>query len=297
MKNPPTHAITALIKTMRPKQWVKNIIVFAALVFDAKLLTWYYAWRATAGFVLFILISGVVYIINDLVDIEKDRQHPKKRTRPLASGQLSPRLAISVIFGMTVIALVAALWLSPLFTLTLFGYLGLQLTYSLRLKHIVLLDVLSIAAGFVLRVTGGALLVNAARFSPWLYICTTLGALFLGFGKRRGELVLLGNEAVNHRPILENYSVTFLDQLINIVTSATILAYAFYTFSAPNLQHSHHLMMLTIPYVIYGLFRYLYLIHIHGSTLAPDEVLLTDRPIQATLSLWGLTVIIILYLT
>jgi len=282
---------------MRPKQWVKNIIVFAALVFDAKLLTWHYTWRATAGCVLFILASGSVYILNDLIDIEKDRRHPKKQTRPLASGQLSPRLATGVVISTTLITLGLARWLNPLFALTLCGYLALQLTYSFRLKHIVLLDVMSIAAGFVLRVAGGALLVNAARFSPWLYICTTLGALFLGFGKRRGELILLGDQAVNHRPILQEYNITFLDQLINIVTSATILAYAFYTFSAPNLQHRHHLMMLTIPYVIYGLFRYLYLIHIQGSTLAPDEVLLTDHPLQVTLGLWGITVVAILYLT
>lgn len=291
-----SHTLKAIIQTMRPKQWVKNIIIFAALIFDSKLLIWYYTWRSLGGVLLFTVISGVVYMINDLVDIEKDQRHPKKQTRPLAAGQLAPHVAIGFVIVATLIALSLAFWLSPAFALVLLGYLILQLAYSLRLKQIVLLDVLSIAAGFVLRVTGGAILVNAERFSPWLYICTTLAALFLGFGKRRGELVLLGPEAVNHRPILQEYNLPFLDQLLGIVTSTTILAYAFYTFSAPNLAQNQHLMMLTIPYVIYGFFRYLYLIHVKGSTLAPDEVLLTDRPIQITLGLWGTTAVLILYL-
>lgn len=179
--------------------------------------------------------------------------------------------------------------------MTLFGYLLLQLAYSFKVKNVVLLDVLAIAAGFVLRVAGGVLLVDAERFSPWLYIITTLGALFLGLGKRRGELVLLGQEAENHRAILKEYTLPLLDQLISIVTSSTILAYAFYTFSAPNLP-GNHMMMLTIPFVIYGLFRYLYLIHVKGTTLAPDEVLLTDLPIQLTVLFWGMAAVGIMYI-
>jgi len=290
-----TRTIAALVKTMRPKQWVKNVVLFAALVFDKKLTQWHYVWQATIGFLLFILISGVVYIINDLVDIEKDRQHPKKRKRPLATGDLSPKVAFAAAIVLTVSALGAAFWLSPLFALILLAYLVLQMVYSLYLKNAVLLDVLTLAMGFVVRVAGGAVLVAAERFSPWLFICTTLGGLFLGFGKRRGELVLLGQKAENHRAILKEYSLPFLDQLLGIITSALILAYAFYTFSAPNLPQNYT-MMLTIPFAIYGLFRYLYLIQMKNLTLAPDEVLWTDRPMQITIILLGITAAGILYL-
>lgn len=280
---------------MRPKQWVKNVILFAALVFDKKLSHWHYVRQALIGFLLFILISGTVYIINDLVDVEKDRQHPKKRRRPLATGELSPKVAFMTAIVLTFGSLGLAFWLSPLFSLILSAYLVLQLTYSLYLKNVVLLDVLALAMGFVLRVAGGAVLVVAERFSPWLFICTTLGGLFLGLSKRRGELVLLGQEAENHRAILKEYSLPFLDQLLGIITSALILAYAFYTFSAPNLPQNYT-MMLTIPFVIYGLFRYLYLIHMQNLTLAPDEVLWTDRPIQIAAVLLGIAAVGILYL-
>ncbi|MBN2006191.1 MAG: decaprenyl-phosphate phosphoribosyltransferase [Anaerolineae bacterium] len=290
-----TRTIKALLKTMRPKQWVKNVFLFAALVFDQKLTKWHYVWQAFVGFLLFILISGTVYIINDLIDIEKDRQHPQKSRRPLATGELSPKAAFVTAILLTISSLGLAFWLSPLFTLILSGYLALQLVYSLRLKNVVLLDVLALAMGFVLRVAGGAVLVTAERFSPWLFICMTLGALFLGLGKRRGELVLLGQNAENHRAILKEYNLPFLDQLLSIITSAFILAYSFYTFSAPNLP-KNYTMMLTIPFVIYGLFRYLYLIQIKNLTLAPDEVLWTDRPIQITAVMWGIIATSILYL-
>ena len=285
----------ALLKTMRPKQWTKNGFIFAPLVFDDKLTNLHYLGRTVAGFLLFCVISGVVYTINDLADLEKDRRHPKKRFRPLAAGDLSPRVAVGAAVGLSVLSLGAAVWLQPSFAAILGGYLLLQLAYSFRLKHVVLLDVLTIAGGFVLRVAGGVPLVDALRFSPWLYLCTTLLALFLGLGKRRGELVFLGEQAGQHRAILDEYNVTLLDQLINAVTSSTILAYALYTFSAVNLP-PNHLMMLTIPFVIYGLFRYLYLIHVQGSTLAPDEVLLTDFPLQLDIVLWGASAALILYL-
>jgi 4-hydroxybenzoate polyprenyltransferase len=264
-------------------------------VFDAKLIEWPYVWRALAGFVLFVLVSGIVYVINDLADMERDRQHPKKSRRPLPSGELSPRVALVFAAVGSVVTLGVAVWLFPLFGMILLGYWLLQLAYSFWLKSIVLLDVITVAMGFVLRVAGGALLVNAERFSPWLYLCMTLVALFMALGKRRGELVLLGAEAGNHRDILKEYNFALLDQLIGAVTSATILAYAFYTFTAPNLPKNHG-MMLTIPFVIYGFFRYLYLIHVRGITLAPDEVVLTDRPLQATFVLWGVTATGILYL-
>ncbi len=283
-----------LLKTMRPKQWTKNVFIFAALAFDEKILNLRYLSSTVAGFILFCLISGVVYTINDLADIKKDRLHPKKRHRPLPSGELSPRFALTAAIIIGAGGLIGAALLNPVLALILAGYLLLQIGYSFSLKHIVLLDVMAIAAGFVMRVGAGVPLVDAERFSPWLYICTTLLALFLGLGKRRGELVLLKGEAVNHRAILASYTVPLLDHLISSITASTILAYALYTFSATNLPENH-LMMLTIPFVIYGLFRYLYLIHVEGSTLAPDEVLLTDRAMQVDIVLWGLSAVSILY--
>lgn len=295
MKSKFAKTIYALLKTMRPHQWTKNGILFAALVFDVKLFNLVYVTRTAAGFILFCLISGAVYTINDLVDLEKDQQHPRKRNRPLASGALSPKLAFGVAAVLTVVALGAALVLDAWFFLLLLGYLVLQLAYSFALKHIVLIDVLSIAAGFVLRVGAGVPLVSAERFSPWLYICTTLLALFLALSKRRGELVALAEGAGAHRPSLNAYTVPLLDQLISAVTSSTILAYTLYTFSAKNLPTSNA-MMLTIPFVIYGLFRYMYLVHAEQCTLAPDEVLLTDRPSQINIVLWGMSVVTVMYL-
>lgn len=284
----------ALFKTMRPKQWTKNVFIFAALVFDQKLFQWQYLWPTLVGFLLFCLVSGVVYIINDLVDMEKDRQHPRKRNRPLAAGQLSPGLAIGAAIVLGSGSLAAAVVVSPVFALILGLYLGLQLAYSFWLKQIVLVDVITLAAGFVLRVGAGVPLVTAERFSPWLYLCMTLLALFLALGKRRGELILLADNAASHRESLQEYNLPLLDQLMSMVTSSTILAYSLYTVFAPNLP-PNHMMMLTIPFVIYALFRYLYLVHVKGTTLAPDEVLLTDRPFQADLVLWGLAAIGILY--
>ncbi len=287
--------IIALLKTMRPKQWVKNGFIFAALIFDKKFLTMPYLWQTVAGFGLFCLISGVVYTFNDLVDLEKDRQHPKKRARPLPAGQLSPRVAMVSAVVLAALSIALAFFLSLDFALIIMLYLVLQIAYSFYLKHIVLLDVLALAGGFVLRVAAGVPLVDAERFSPWLYICTTFLALFLGLGKRRGEIVLLGQEAVNHRPILQMYTLSLLDQLMGVVTSVTLLGYALYTIFAPNLPQNH-MMMLTIPFVIYGMFRYLYLVQVDGSPVAPDEVALSDRPIQVTVLVWGILAMIILYI-
>lgn len=288
-------SLKALIKTMRPKQWTKNVILFAALIFDAKLLQPRYLLQTILGFILFCLISGVVYTINDLVDVEKDRRHPQKRYRPLAAGDLSSRFAIVAAILIGTGSLAVGFWLNPIFAAILTGYLAIQIAYSFKLKRVVLLDVMTIAAGFVLRVGAGVPLVNAERFSPWLYICTTLLALFLGLGKRRGELLLLEDEAHNHRATLRAYNLPFLDQLISVVTSSTVLAYALYTFSAPNLP-DNHTMLLTIPFVIYGIFRYLYLIHVQHWTIPPDEVLLKDRPSQINIVLWGLFAVAILYI-
>jgi len=286
--------IASLLKTMRPKQWVKNVFIFAALTFDVKLFNVYYLTQTIAGFVLLCLISGTVYIINDLADIEKDRQHPKKRNRPLASGALSTRVALAAGVLVALFALPLGFLLNPVFGAILAGYLLLQIAYSFWLKNVVIIDVMLIAAGFLLRVAAGVPLVEAERFSPWLYICMTLLALLIGFGKRRHELVLLQENANMHRQSLEEYNLSLLDHAISIVTASTLLAYALYTFSAPNLP-PNHTMMLTIPFVLYGIFRYLYLIHVKGMGGTPEEIALSDRPLQAAFVLWGLSVIVVMY--
>jgi 4-hydroxybenzoate polyprenyltransferase len=279
-------ALRGLLRTMRPKQWSKNAAIFAALIFDAKVFQPGPLSRTLAGFVLLCMVTGAVYIVNDLADIEKDRQHPTKRKRPLPSGALPIPVAIGGAVVLLGAALPLAFWLDTAFGLLAAGYFVLQLVYTFFLKNYVIVDVIVISAGFVMRVGAGVPLVPADRFSPWLYVCTTLLALFLGFGKRRQELVLLQDNAKNHRAILGEYSVQFLDEMINVVISAAIVAYSLYTFTAVNVP-PNHLMMLTIPLVMYGLFRYLYLIHIRGETAAPDEVLLKDPPIQLTVVVWG----------
>jgi len=286
--------ITGLVKTMRPKQWIKNILIFAPLTFDIKLFNLHYLAQTIAGFVLLCLVSGTVYVINDLADIEKDCQHPRKRNRPLASGQLGTGTAVVAAIVILLAALPLGFLLHPIFGITLTSYLLLQITYSFWLKNVVIVDVMLIAAGFLLRVAAGVPLVDAERFSPWLYICMTLLALLFGFGKRRHELVLLKENANAHRQSLEEYNLPLLDHAISIVTASTLLAYALYTFSAEGLP-PNHTMMLTIPFVLYAIFRYLYLIHVKGMGGAPEEIVLSDRPLQATFVLWGLSVVAVLY--
>jgi 4-hydroxybenzoate polyprenyltransferase len=288
--------LKALLKAMRPRQWTKNVVLFAALVFDQQLTPGNLPeiLRTTVGFVIFCLLSGVVYIINDIADIEADRLHPDKRRRPIASGQLPiPIARIFVVITLVVIIPLSVL-LSPAFAAIAVSYLLLNLAYSFRIKHIPLLDVLAIALGFVLRVAAGVVLIDVARFSPWLYVVTTLGSLYLGFGKRRAELALLADGANAHRRVLDGYTLPLLDQLITIVSGTTIVAYSLYTFSAPNLPENH-IMMLTIPFVIYGIFRYLYLIQVKHSGGAPEDVLLSDRALQISILLWGVSVLIVFY--
>ncbi len=279
---------------MRPRQWTKNAFVFAALIFDGKLTQVPALLHTLAAFVWFCLLSSAVYIINDLADIEKDRAHPDKRRRPLASGELSPRVAIIGAVVLAVIGLSGAFATGMALGWVVLSYLLLNLAYSFYLKHIVIIDVMSVAAGFVLRVVAGVVVVQVARFSPWLYVCTTLLALFVALGKRRHEITLLADNASAHRAILDHYTVPFLDQLISLVTSTTIIAYSLYTFSAPNLP-PNHLMMLTVPFVLYGMFRYLYLIHVRGLGGAPDELILRDIPFVLSVLLWGAAVVIVLY--
>jgi 4-hydroxybenzoate polyprenyltransferase len=287
---------TALIKTMRPRQWPKNAVIFAALVFDRQLGLhhWVATLRTLAGFVIFCLLSGVVYIINDLADAEADRQHPDKKNRPIASGQLPTWFAAWGAIFLLIVIFPLSYALSPTFAGVALAYLLLNLAYSKWIKHIVLLDVFAIALGFVLRVAAGAVLIIVARFSPWLYVVTTLGSLYIGFGKRRAELGLLEKGAGDHRRVLDGYTIALLDQLITIVSATTIIAYSLYTFSAPNLP-DNHVMMLTIPFVLYGVFRYLYLIQVENVGGAPEEVLLSDRPLQITILLWGLSILAIFY--
>jgi 4-hydroxybenzoate polyprenyltransferase len=286
----------ALFKTMRPHQWVKNVVIFAPIVFDRQLTPnhWPEIVRTVAGFFIFCLLSGLVYIINDLADAEADRQHPDKRNRPIASGELPPSVARVSIITLTIVIFPISYLLSPAFTFVAFLYLINNLAYSKWIKHTPLLDVFSIALGFLLRVIAGVTLIHVARFSPWLYVVTTLGALYIGFGKRRAELALLADGANAHRRVLDGYTIPLLDQFITILSGTTIVAYSLYTFSAPNLPENH-IMMLTIPFVLYGIFRYLYLIQVTHSGGAPEEVLLSDRPLQVSIILWGLCVLYIFY--
>ena len=300
--------LRALIKTMRPRQWTKNAFVFAALVFDRQLPNpealfvgqdWTQLipfFRTFAAFVLFCLISSSVYIINDIADVQADRQHPTKRNRPIASGRLPIPVAAVAAGILLLVTVPLAYLLSPWLAAVTLVYFIVNLAYSLWLKHVPLIDVLIIAAGFVLRVTGGVLaLESVQRFSPWLYVVTTLLALYLGFGKRRAELAMLADGASSHRKVLDGYTIPLLDQLILIVSSTTIVAYSLYTFSAPNLPQNHA-MMLTIPFVLYGIFRYLYLIQVEQAGGAPEELLLADRPLQASIALWGFSVLLIMYI-
>jgi 4-hydroxybenzoate polyprenyltransferase len=287
--------LPALIQAMRPKQWTKNGFIYAALVFDGQLGNLPALLRTTLGFALFCLASSAVYLFNDIRDLDEDRRHPTKRQRPLPSGRLSLRVAWVAAVVLAGIAVVGGFALDPGFGWIVTAYVALFVVYSLRLKHIPILDVFSIAAGFVLRVAAGTALIVVMRFSPWLYLCVTLLALFLGFGKRRAELALLAESAGSHRPVLDGYTLPLLDQLIVVVSSATIMAYSLYTFSAQNLP-KNDLMMLTIPFVMYGLFRYLWLIQVKDAGGAPDELLLSDGPLLATFLLWGVAAVGILYL-
>ncbi len=280
---------------MRPRQWIKNVLIFTALVFDEKLLDYQALLITVAGFILFSLVSSTVYLLNDITDLEADRSHPKKRNRPIASGELSISVARWCVFLLLAITFPLAYLLSPGFFLILLSYWLLSLAYSKWLKHIVIIDVFVLASFYVIRVVAGLTLIEVARFSPWLYVVTTLLALYIGLGKRRAELALLSDDAFAHRRVLDGYTLPLLDQYITIVSATTIVAYSLYTFSAPNLP-DNNAMMLTIPFAIYGILRYLYLVQTNQGGGAPEDELLTDRPLQITMISWGLVVLVILYL-
>jgi 4-hydroxybenzoate polyprenyltransferase len=286
----------ALIKTMRLRQWTKNGFVFFALIFDKQLFHIEAFTKTLAGFFLFCLTSSAVYLLNDIADVDADRQHPEKKHRPIASGKLPLNVAWGAAIFLVLIALPTAYFLAPALAVILALYLAINILYSRWLKHVPVLDVMIISAGFVLRVAAGLALITVERFSPWLYVITTLFSLYIGLGKRRAEMTLLSQGAGSHRKVLDGYTVPLLDQYITIVSGTTIVTYSLYTFTAPNLP-ANHSMMLTIPFVVYGIFRYLQLIQTGHAAGAPDEVALKDRPLQATVLLWGLAVIAVFYLS
>ena len=280
---------------MRPKQWVKNLTVFAPLLFSHNLFTRVEQIHAFVAFALFCLMSSSIYLLNDINDREQDRLHPQKCYRPLASGQLSIGIAFGVLGGLALTAVVIGTALSPLFVLVMVAYWLLNMLYSLWLKHQVILDVFTVAAGFVLRVVGGAVAIDV-DISDWLLLCTSLLALFLGFSKRRHELLLLREEAGAHRRVLGEYDPHFLDMMIGVVTAATVMCYALYTVSEETVRKFHTRgLLLTLPFVLYGIFRYLYLVYHKDLGGDPTQVLLHDRPLIVNLALWVLTTAVILY--
>ena len=288
--------LKALFKTMRPKQWAKNVFLLAAIVFDRKLTNTDAILHTIIGVFAFSLISSVVYIINDITDVEADRQHPTKRNRPIAAGKLSIPTAWTVAIILLLVSFPTAYWLSHTFALIALLYLVFNLAYSKWIKHIVLLDIIVLASFYVIRVTAGVALINVERFSPWIYIFTTFLALLMGTGKRRAELSEIADGPNSQRRVLDGYTLRFLDQLITLASGMTIITYSLYTFSAPNLPENHA-MMFTIPFILYGIFRYQYLLQVSGTGSAPEEVVLSDRPLQASIVLWGLAVLVVFYIS
>jgi 4-hydroxybenzoate polyprenyltransferase len=282
-------AFTAAFAALRPRQWTKNLLVFAGIVFAAKLgdpVRWV---EAVACFVAYCAASSAAYLVNDVRDVEADRLHPTKRLRPIANGELAPRAALQLaaVLGIVAVALVVPLGLASLALLATFA--ALQAAYTLSLKHVVLVDVFAIAALFVVRAVAGGVAVDVP-ISPWLILCTGLLALFLALGKRRAELVLVESRATPGRRVLDGYTVPLIDQFVGIIASATIVAYALYTFTARDSRT----LMITIPYVVFGVFRYILLLHRQDVGEEPEQVLLRDVPILAAVSLWAVTCAVVL---
>jgi 4-hydroxybenzoate polyprenyltransferase len=288
-------ALPPLIRAMRPLQWSKNSLVFAALLFDKRVFQWDALWHTLAAAMVFSAVSSAIYLVNDVRDLHQDRLHPKKRNRPIAAGEVSQGQAMRVAVALLTVGLITAVAVRPEFAIVIVTYIALMLAYSYGLKRMVILDVFAIAAGFVLRAVGGAVAISVPA-SPWLYVCTALGALFIGFGKRRNEIVTLEAAAGHHRANLEEYSLPMLDQIIAIVSAAMLIAYSLYTFDAANVPDSHA-MMLTIPFVAYGLFRYLYLIYRRGEGGSPEVLLIKDPGLISCIAGWVATSLIILYLS
>ena len=284
-----------LLISLRPGQWAKNLLVFAGLLFGLRLFDVTAVGRACAAFGIFCLLSGVVYLLNDIVDRDSDRQHPHKARRPIASGALSVPAALTAALALGALALAGAFALGLPFLAVAAGFLALLALYSGPLKHIVIIDVLTIAVGFVLRAVAGAVAVDV-DISHWLLVCTILLALFISLSKRRHELLLLADDAASHRPILGEYTPYLLDQMIAVVTASTLIAYVFYTISPETEQKfGTHWLGLTVPFPLYGIFRYLYLVHQREGGGSPADLLLTDRPLLVCVTLWALSVVLIIY--
>ncbi len=291
-----------LVAALRPKQWTKNLLVYLPLFFTVGEI-----WsprelgaaldligRSTAAFVLFTLISGAVYLVNDVADLDSDRRHPRKRTRPIASGRLGMRAALAASLALASAGVAASFALETLFGWVALGYVALMTAYSILLKRVALLDVIAIAGGFLLRVVAGAVVLGVI-ISPWLYACSGLGALFIALAKRRSEAALAGGDAASQRQTLGEYSLPLLDQLMAVIASSALLAYTLYTFTAENLP-DNHTMMLTIPFVVFGLFRYIYLVHKGKMGEDPADMLTSDRPLIVSVLLWLAAVAAILIL-
>jgi 4-hydroxybenzoate polyprenyltransferase len=290
-------ALSGLIRTMRPRQWTKNVLIYAGLVFDRQLFVADAFLRVTLSFFLLCLVASTIYIINDLVDIERDRLHPVKKNRPIPSGKLPVRVAIVAAILLPAFALGISALYSPSFTIVLVLYFVLHILYSFVLKNIVIIDIMAITAGFVLRVAAGVVVVQVANFSPWLYACSALLALFLAIGKRRQELIMLADNAENFRATYKSYNLTLLDEMLRLVTISTFITYLLYTVEAQTILVANtNVALITVPFVLYALFRYMYLIYVKGEGSAPDEVLLKDYPLLISILLWGLTFIAIIYL-
>src|SRR6266576_1597265 len=289
-----SHALQ-IFYSLRPAQWVKNLVIFAGLIFGLRLFNPVAVITAVSAFAVFCVLSGVVYLVNDIADRETDRQHPLKARRPIASGALPVPVAATAAVVLGLVGVAAAFGIGRAFAAVAAAYLSLLLLYSGPLKHIVIIDVLTIAIGFVLRAVAGAVAVNV-EISHWLLVCTILLALFIALAKRRHEIVLLAGGASNHRPILGEYSAYLLDQMIGVVTASTLIAYVFYTIS-PETQAKFGTpwLGLTIPFPLYGIFRYLYLVHQREGGGSPADMLLTDRPLLVCVTLWALSVVLIIY--
>jgi 4-hydroxybenzoate polyprenyltransferase len=287
--------VVGLLVSLRPSQWTKNLIVFGPLGLGQRLFDPTALVHSLAAFLIFCVLSGVVYLLNDVADRDGDRLHPIKMHRPIASGDVPVRVALLFAAVLGVGALAASFWLRPLFGVMALTYVALLALYSGPLKHVVIIDVLTIAIGFVLRAVAGAVAIDVA-VSPWLYVLTILLALFLALSKRRHELVLLADQATGHRPILEEYSPYLLDQMIAVVTASTLVAYAIYTVSPETIsKFQTELLGLTLPFPLYGIFRYLYLVHHKEGGGSPSDMLLNDRPLLLCVALWAVAVALIIY--
>ena len=279
---------------MRPRQYAKNLFIFAPLIFDRQLFNRQALLQTVLGFLTLCILSSGIYVLNDIVDVNADRNHPQKKYRPIASGKISIPHAKIFCGCLFIIAFTAAFIISKEFFLLFLLMLAINLAYSFKLKHLPLIDVITIGILFLIRVYSGAILIRVQLFSPWLYIVTFMLALYLGFGKRRAELASLQGTENTSRPVLDGYTVPFLDQLITIISAVIIISYALYTFSGPAVPDNNRLL-LSVPFVVYGIFRYLYLIQVKHQGGAPEEVLFSDRWLQGTIILYAVSIVFALY--